>query len=131
MTSAPTAGSPKKTLTEEQQAKLTAARIAAPKKRLDIRISQESKADTLEAIQKIKDDTDIQLEAVKDDVVTMRRMMIQMDRAIIAEDWGRVSSISAAIHAFGLNISRRVETAAAQATVANRVLAVIRVNEDV
>jgi prophage DNA circulation protein len=121
---------PKKVLTPEDHARLLAGRVAAKKRRVDIKISQESKADTLEVIKKIQDDANIQLEAVKDDVVTIHKMMVQMDRAIIAEDWGRVSSIAAAIHAFGLNISRRVETAAAQATVANRILAVIRVNED-
>ena len=130
LTSAPTAGSPKKTLTKEQQAKLAAARMAAPKKRLDIRISQESMADTIKALDKLNAEINVQLDAVKDDVVTVHKMMVLLDRAILNEDWGKVSSTSAAIHAFAMNISRRVETCAAQATVANRILAVIRVNKD-
>jgi hypothetical protein len=121
---------PKKTITPEHQAKLIAARMAAPKKRMDIRISQESKADTLEVLDGISEDIKGQLEVVKDDVVTIHKMVTALDRAILKNDWGKVSSISAAIQAFSLNISRRIESCSTQARVANKMLAAIRVNED-
>jgi hypothetical protein len=121
---------PKKTITPEHQAKMRAALLAAPKKRMDIRISQESKADTLAVLDKLSEEIKEQLEIVKDDVVTIHKMVTALDRAIFRDDWGRVSSISAAIQAFSLNISKRIESCSTQARVANRMLEAIRVNED-
>lgn len=118
---------PKKILTKAQQLKMTAGRIAASKRRLEIRISEESKQDALEALDDISEGIKVQLEVVKDDVITIQRMVTALDRATLREEWGKVASISTAIQAFSMGISRRIETCSTQARVANKILAAIRV----
>ena len=121
---------PKKVITAEHRAALIAGLRSAKGKRLRARVSHQSKANAFEAYKNVNDEINIQLQAVKDDVITMHKIMVQIDRAIIGEHWGDVSSAAAALHAFALNISRRVETCSAQATAANRIFAFLKASDD-
>jgi len=100
--------------------------MAATQRRARTRTEEAADEATLEEIASIEADINLQLDSVKDDVVTIHKMVVAMDRAILKNEWGKVSSISSAIHAFALNISRRVEVCSTQARIANRMLAIIR-----
>jgi hypothetical protein len=118
---------PKKILTPAHQAKLLAGKVVAKQRRLDIRDAQESKADTIEVINSINSDINVQLDAIKDDIITIRKLVVVMERGVLHDDWGRVFSSAAAIHAFAISIARRVETCSAQANVTNDILSAMRV----
>lgn len=120
---------PKKVLTPDQQAQMLAGRMSAKQRRLDIRDAQESKADTLEAINEVNAAINLQLEAIKEDIVIIRKMTVILERAIQKDEWGRVFTTAAVIHAFAMNIARRIETCSAQAGVANTIVSAIRVKE--
>ena len=106
---------------------MLAGKVVAKQKRLDIRDAQESKADTLDAINKVNTEINLQLEAIKEDIVIIRKMTVILERAVLKDEWGRVFSTAAAIHAFAMNIARRIESCSAQAGVANTILSAIRV----
>ena len=99
---------------------------AAKGKRDAILLKQEGKADAVDAIHHLKDSIDMQLQSVADDVVTVRRLVVKLERTSAKQDWGSSFRLAAAIHTIASSMARKIEVCAAQADAVNKLAAAMK-----
>lgn len=117
---------PKKVITPEHRDKMMAGLRAAKRKRTAILDRQENKADAIESIHALKEAIDLQLQSVSDDVVTVRKLLVRLERTSGKQDWGSAFRFAAAINTISSSIARKIEVCAAQADVVNKLAAAMK-----